>query len=126
MDEQKTMSQIAGDLMAAMSGVAQRDQRPAQMAMGEVLAGTQEGLRLRCMGLEIGQEDIRINENLLAGYSPKLVGDLPGTCPDGGTMTPVTRDQLSRGEFALKAGDQVVVFSEDGQIFTILCKVVSL
>ena len=38
----------------------------------------------------------------------------------------MTKDQLVRGEFALKAGDIVVVMSPDEQTYYILCKVVSL
>ena len=65
---------------------------------------------------------------MLEGYIPKLIAPdpLPGTCPDGATSTPVTKDQLVRGEFALKAGDIVVVMSPDEQTYYILCKVVSL
>ena len=76
--------------------------------------------------MELTAEDLWINEDLLEGYSPKLVGALPGTCPDGGTLTPVSADQLTRGEFALKAGDRVVLLTLDGQDYYLLAKAVRL
>lgn len=120
----EAFEQSAGRIASAMGAAARRVTPSAPIMLGEILQA--EPLRLQANGLTIEQDSIRINETMLVGYSPKLVGDLPGTCPDGGTMTPVTKDQLTRGEFALKAWDQVVVFSPDGQTYYILCKVVSL
>ena len=52
--------------------------------------------------------------------------DLPGSCPDGSTQTPVRKDQLTRAEFALNAGDRVVLLTEDQQEYYLICKVVPL
>ena len=38
----------------------------------------------------------------------------------------MTKDQLTRGEFALKAGDRVVLFTQDQQTYYIICKAVKL
>lgn len=122
----RTLDESAGMLLSAMSEMGGRAQRPARLYLGEVTAGGQEALQVRCNGLELRGEDLWINEALLEGYSPKLEGTLYGTCPDGQTVTPVTRDQLRRAEFALKPGDRLVLASDDEQSYTILCKAVSL
>ena len=124
----KTLDESVGDLMAALGTSARKGQRPASFAVGKVLSGTEQGLRVQCGGTRLTAADIWINEALLAGYSPKLIAraPLPGTCPDGATSTPVTKDQLTRGEFALKAGDRVVLLTEDQQTYYLICKVVTL
>lgn len=122
----KTLDDSAGDMLAAMDAFHRQNQRADSFVIGQVLVGSQEGLVLQANGLPITANQIWINEALLAGYSPKLVGQLPGTCPDGGTMTPVTKDQLTRGEFALKAGDRVVLLTQDEQSYYLICKVVRL
>ena len=122
----KTLDESVRDLMSAMGSMSRKNQRPASFAIGKVLAGSREGLRVQCGGTVLTAQDIWCDEALLAGYSPKLTGSLPGTCPDGSTMTPVTKDQLKRSEFALKAGDRVVLLTEDQQIYYLICKVVPL
>lgn len=108
----KTLDESVGAILAAMSSMNQRDQRPTSFCIGQVTAGTEPGLKIQCDGLELTANQIWINEALLEGYSPKLSGTLPGTCPDGRTSTPVTESQLTRGAFALKAGDRVVLLAD--------------
>lgn len=122
----EAFEQSAGRIASAMGAAARQVTPSAPIMLGEILQA--KPLRLQANGLTIEQDSIRINEALLEGYIPKLVAlsPLPGSCPHGPTSTPVTKDQLTRGEFALKAGDQVVVMSPDGQTYYILCKVVSL
>ena len=109
-----------------MSAIGRRGQPTGPFCIGTVLTGGREGLKISCMGMELTADDLWINADLLEGYSPKLVGVLPGTCPDGGTLTPVSVDQLTRGEFGLKAGDRVVLLTLDGQDYYLLAKVVKL
>lgn len=61
---------------------------------------------------------------LLKGYRPKLVGTLMSLIPKDEVTTEVKKDDLERGEHALKKGDRVVVLTEDFQTYYILCKVV--
>ena len=116
--------QSAGRIVRSMGAAARRVAPYSPIMLGKVLQA--EPLRLQCNGLTIEQDSILVNEAMKQGYSPKLVGTLTGTCPDGSTTTPVEKDDLTRSEFALKEGDQVVVMSPDGQIYYILCKVVAL
>lgn len=118
--------QSAGRIASAIGAAARRVAPSAPIMLGKILQA--QPLRLETNGLVIEQDSIQINESMLEGYIPKLIAPepLPGTCPDGATSTPVTKDQLVRGEFALKAGDIVVVMSPDEQTYYILCKVVSL
>ena len=120
------MDESVGTLLSAMTAQNKKNQRPSSFCIGQVTVGTDEGLKVQCSGLELTADQIWINEALLVGYSPKLVGTLPGTCPDGTTITPVTKDQLTRGEFALNAGDRVVLFTQDEQAYYLICKVVKL
>ena len=122
----KTLDESVGDLMAAMGAMNQRSQRAPSFAIGKVVAGTQAGLRVQCGGNVLTAEQIWCNEAMLEEYSPKLEGTLTGTCPDGGTVTPVTKDQLKRAEFALKEGDRVALLTENQQIYYVICKVVPL
>ena len=122
----KTLDESVGLLLSAMGQMGAEKQGPMALAIGQVVAGSQEGLQVQCGGNVLTAADIWINEALLEGYSPKLIGSLPGTCPDGGTNTPVTKDQLTRSEFALTAGDRVVLLTEDEQAYYLLCKVVRL
>ena len=122
----KTLDESVGLLLSAMGQMGSGSQGPMALAIGQVLVGSQEGLQVQCGGNVLTAADIWINEALLEGYSPKLIGSLPGTCPDGGTNTPVTKDQLTRSEFALTAGDRVVLLTEDEQVYYLLCKVVML
>ena len=122
----KSLDESVGTLLSAMNAQSKKNQRPSSFCIGQVTVGTEESLKIQCSGLELTADQIWINEALLVGYSPKLVGTLPGTCPDGTTITPVTKDQLTRGEFALKAGDRVVLFTQDEQAYYLICKVVKL
>lgn len=122
----KTLDESVGMLLSAMGQVSRGNQTPMALAIGQVLVGSQEGLQVQCGGNVLTTADIWINEALLEGYSPKLEGSLPGTCPDGGTHTPVTPEQLTRAEFALRAGDRVVLLTEDEQAYYLLCKVVRM
>lgn len=119
-----TFEESAGRIALAMGAAARREAPKAPIMLGKILQA--QPLRLQADGLTIEQDSILINEALVFGYSPKLVGTLVGTCPDGKTVTPVHKDDLTRGEFALKADDQVVVFSPDRQTYYIICKVVEL
>ena len=121
-----TLDESAGRILEAMSAIGRRGQPTGPFCIGTVLTGGREGLKISCMGIELTADDLWINADLLEGYSPKLVGVLPGTCPDGGTLTPVSVDQLTRGEFGLKAGDRVVLLTLDGQDYYLLAKVVKL
>ena len=124
-----TLEESAGKILTAISVSGRRERPIGPFCIGTVLVGSQEGsLPARGAWIEIttAAEDLWINEDLLEGYSPKLVGALPGTCPDGGTLTPVSADQLTRGEFALKAGDRVVLLTLDGQDYYLLAKAVRL
>ena len=122
----KTLDESVGLLLSAMGQMGSGSQGPMALAICQVIVGSQEGLQVQCGGNVLTAADIWINEALLEGYSPKLIGSLPGTCPDGGTNTPVTKDQLTRSEFALTAGDRVVLLTEDEQAYYLLCKVVRL
>ena len=120
------LSESVGKILEAIQTISEKGQKPAQIVIGQVTVGSQSGLKVRCGGLELTTSDIWCNDSMLVGYSPKLEGQLPGSCPDGRTNTPVTKDQLTRNEFALNAGDRVVLATEDWQSFYLLCKVVRL
>ena len=122
----KTLDESVGLLLSAMGQMGAEKQGPMTLAIGQVVAGSQEGLQVQCGGNILTAADLWVNEALLEGYSPKLTGTLPGTCPDGGTPTPVAKDQLTRSEFALTAGDRVVLLTQDEQAYYLLCKVVRL
>lgn len=124
----KTLDESVGNLLKAMVTLGGQSQRPASFAIGEVKVGSQEGLEVQCGGNMLTAKDIWINEALLEEYCPKLIAvdPLPGTCPDGRTSTPVTKEQLTRGEFALTAGDRVVLLTADEQAYYLICKVVRL
>ena len=122
----KTLDESVGALLGAMEAVSGQSQPPVSFAIGEVKVGSQEGPRVQCGGNLLKEKDIWINEALLVGYSPKLTGTLYGYCPDGDTTTPVSKDQLKRSEFALKAGDRVVLLTADEQAYYLICKVVRL
>ena len=113
----KTLEESVGDLLSAMGYAGRQSQRPASFSIGTVLSGTQEGLTIQCGGTVLEASDLWCNEALL---------DLPGSCPDGSTQTPVRKDQLTRAEFALNAGDRVVLLTEDQQEYYLICKVVPL
>ena len=92
--------------------------------IGEVLAVGEGKVSVLAEGLSLTEKDLWVDEALLPGYSPKLAGTLPGTCPDGGTVTPVKKDQLTRGSSPLAAKDRVVLLTTDHQTFYLICKVV--
>ena len=119
----RSLDESAGDLLTAMGQAARRSQGPLAFALGEVTAGTQEGLRVQCGGTELTAEDLRVNEALLTGYCPQLSGTLHGC---GSCTVPVDREDLARARFALVAGDQVVLLTQDEQVYYLLCKVVPL
>lgn len=118
----RSLSESAGDLLSAMGQAARRSQGPVSFALGEVTAGTQEGLRVRSGGNELTAENIHINETLLAGYCPQL----SGTIQNGTYSIHVDREELTREQFALKAGDRVVLLTQDEQVYYLICKVVPL
>lgn len=122
----KTLDESVGLLLSAMGQIGSEKQGPMALAVGQVMVGSQDGLQVQCGGNILTTVDIWINEALLEGYSPKLTGTLPGSCPDGRTTTPVTENQLTRSEFALKVGDRVVLLTQDEQAYYLLCKVVRL
>lgn len=108
---------------------AGRESRDApQLYVGTVLNGDEQTLKIRCNGQELTREDLWIPPRLLKEYSPKLAGTLSGTCSGhGGAVTvPVTADQLKRGEFGLKTGDTVLLFTPDQQEYFIIDKVVPM
>lgn len=92
--------------------------------VGEVLSAGAGRLKLLADGVPLAEKDLWVNEVLTEGYSPKLIGQLPGSCPDGRTMTPVMVNQLTRGESDLKAGDRVALLTADHQTYHLICKVV--
>lgn len=122
------MADAAQKMISAMYQVGEASRPEANLMVGTVLDGTEAGLRIRCDGLELSREDLWISPRLLTGYSPKLAGTLHGTCSShGGTVTvPVSKDQLTRSEFDLHAGDRVIVFTPDGQEYFILDRTVKL
>ena len=120
----RTLDESVGLLLSAAGGLARVGLPPGALAVGTVERASREGLRVQCGGLSLGPGRIWINEALLEGYSPKLTGTLTGSCPDGGTTTPVAADQLTRGEFGLAEGDRVVLLTQDEQDYYLICKVV--
>lgn len=92
--------------------------------IGEVLSAGEGALSVRAEGLPLAKRDLWVNEALLPGYSPKLAGVLTGSCPDGNTVTTVSKDQLTRSELALRAGDRVVLLTTDHQTYYLICKAV--
>lgn len=118
----RTLDDSAGDLLTAMGAVSRGTRGPAAFAIGTVTAGTQEGLRVQCGGTELAGADLWINEMLLKGYTPQL----EGTIHNGAYSIEVDREDLSRAQFALEAGDRVVLLTQDEQIYYLLCKVVKL
>lgn len=117
-----TFEENAGRIALSMERAAQRVAPPSPFLIGEVLAP--EPLRVRAGGLDLDADALRINEALLKGYQPKLVGTLISSIPVGEVTTPVKKDDLSRDEHALKKGDRVAILTEDYQTYYILCKVV--
>ncbi|MBS1384227.1 MAG: DUF2577 family protein [Clostridiales bacterium] len=117
-----TFEENAGRIARSMERAAQRTAPPSPFLIGEVLSP--EPLRVRAGGLDLDAEALRINEALLKGYRPKLVGTLMSLIPKDEVTTEVKKDDLERGEHALKKGDRVVVLTEDFQTYYILCKVV--
>ena len=122
----KTLNESAGDLLSAIGRMARKSQAAASLAVGIVKRGSQAGVQIQCGGTLLTAEDLWCNEALLDGYDPRLTGVLHGTCPTGETTTPVSSGQLTRGAFALNAGDRVVLLTEDEQTYYIVCKVVRL
>ena len=118
----RTLDDSVGDLLTSMGKVSRGTQGPAAFAIGTVTAGTQEGLRVQCNGNELSGEDLWINEALLKGYTPQL----EGTIDNGAYSIHVDREDLSRAQFALAAGDRVVLLTQDDQVYYLLCKVVML
>ena len=118
----RTLDDSVGDLLSAMGAVSRGTRGPAAFAIGTVTAGTQEGLRVQCGGTELAGADLWINEMLLKGYTPQL----EGTIHNGAYSIDVDREDLSRAQFALGAGDRVVLLTQDEQVYYLLCKVVKL
>lgn len=123
----KTLDESVGAILSVMGAMNQKNQRPSSFCIGQVTAGTEEGLKIQCGGLELTADQIWINEALLTGYSPKLAGTIHGICSSPGSTTDeVKKDDLTREEFALKAGDRVVLLTQDNQTYYLLCKAVKL
>lgn len=123
----RTLDDSVGDLLTSMGKVSRDTQGPAVFAIGTVTAGTQEGLRVQCNGNELSGEDLWINEALLEGYTPQLEGTIHSSYSgDGGYAIRVDREDLSRAQFALAAGDRVVLLTQDEQVYYLICKVVKL
>lgn len=118
----RNLDDSVGDLLTAMGAVSRGTQGPAAFAVGTVTAGTQEGLRVQCGGTELTGADIWINEALLEGYNPQLEGAID----NGSYSIHVDREDLSRAQFALAAGDRVVLLTQDEQVYYLICKVVKL
>lgn len=127
-----SMDEAAGRMISAMAQVSRQNQGSPRLYVGTVLVGAEDGLKIRCNGLELEREDLWISPRLLTGYCPKLKGTHPGvgTCSShGGSVTvtvPVSPPELTRAEFELKTGDTVLVFSPDQQEYYILDKAVKL
>ena len=154
-DDVKSLDESVDGMMSVMAGLGSQVQRPAQFFLGTVLAGSQEGLKVACNGLELDREDIWINETLKRDYTYQvsldgrtgrffqLSGTLsgpvtcpaPGCAPKLGSVTgggldsqeaSMDKQDLKRLEFALKKGDIVVMLTEDLQTYYLICKVVAL
>lgn len=119
-----TFEENAARIAGSMGAAARRVAAPPPVMIGEVLSA--EPLRVRADGLDLEPESLRVNEALLRGYQPKLVGMLISILPPNEVTTEVKKENLSRAEPALKPGDQVAVFSTDQQTYYILCKVVAV
>ena len=118
----RNLDDSVGDLLTAMGAVSRGTQGPAAFAVGTVTAGTQEGLRVQCDGTELTGEDLWINEALIEGYTPQLEGAID----NGAYSIHVDQEDLSRAQFALAAGDRVVLLTQDEQAYYLICKVVRL
>ena len=125
--------------------------RPAKMRLGTVTQ--REPLKIRVMGIEQPTEALRINERLTRGakwktkvtsakgsydgLSGKLSGDV--SCSGGqgspqlgevsggklrSTNTVIDEAEMEQLEVDLEVDDQVLLLTEDDQIFYILMKVV--
>lgn len=125
--------------------------RPAKMRLGEVTQ--QVPLRIKVMGIEQPTEVLRINERLVKGATWKakvtspnsdyngLTGTLSGpvNCSGGhgspklgevtggnihSTDTTIDEAVMEQLEIDLEVGDQVLLLTEDDQVFFIMMKVV--
>ena len=88
----------------AESGAAGLGAQPARMRLGTVRQ--QQPVRVRVMGLDLPTEVFRINEHLTVGA--ELSGGIPA----------------QHMKIDLEAGDQVLLLTEDDQMFYIVMKVV--
>ena len=52
-DDVKSLDESVDGMMSVMAGLGSQTQRPAQFFLGTVLAGSQEGLKVACNGLEL-------------------------------------------------------------------------
>lgn len=117
-----TIDESAGMMVASLGAAARNGAAPSAFKLGRVVSASP--LRITCDGQTLATGDLFVNEALLSGYCPQLTGTLRGSCPDGGVTVTVEGGELTRGRPALAAGDRVVLFSADGQIYYLLAKVV--
>ena len=123
-----TLEESASRLVEAMAEAGRRQRAPSQFVIGQVLEVGEGVLRVFANGFELKAEDLWVNEALLPGYCPQLKAaqPLPGTGYHGPCSTPVKEPQLTRGKHALVKDDRVVLFTEDGQFYYLVAKVVKL
>lgn len=91
----ESFEESVGRMLEGMAQVGKRGQAPAQFVIGQVLEAGEHTLRVVCGGQELGREDLWVNEALLAP-----------------------------GGRALARGDRVVLLTEDGQDYYLICKAV--
>lgn len=118
-----TFEENAGRIARCMGRAAGMVAPPPPMLVGQVLSISP--LRVQAGGLTLDAGALRINADLLPGYSPELAGELKGTSLMGEVVTPVEAGDLTRKTIGLSVGDRVILFSEDLQVYHILCKVVA-
>lgn len=121
-----TFEESAGRILACMAQAGRNQRRHAQFVIGKVIQAEQGVLRVFADGQELKTEDLWVNEALLPGYCPQLKGTVYGTCASHGgqVTTRVEEPQLTRGKHALKAGDRVVLLTEDQQEYYLIAKAV--
>lgn len=117
-----TLEESVGRMLEGMGRMSEGRQRPAQFVIGQVRSAVP--LRVLCGAGELSRDDLWVNEALLPGWRPRLAGELTGTGAYGSVKVPVLADQLARDGPGLAPGDRVVLFTEDGQDYYLVCKAV--
>lgn len=101
--------------------------------VGTVEVCTATDLQIRT-DILLKAEDLRVADYLKQGWSPALAGTLKGAAVGTGnsgsdvhsTVTvPVAGTELTRKTPGLQKGNTVILWTPDGQVFFVLCKVVS-